>query len=66
MVIEFEDQDAALIVMSLMITEALLFKSRYDPNLQTTLSRNIQSIIDRIHEARASANHESYNPQTET
>lgn len=59
MVIEFEEQDAILIVMSLLITDTLLFRSRYDPDLKATLARNIKSIIDRIHQARA------HNPNTD-
>lgn len=54
-----------LVVLGLLLADNLLFRSRYDPNLQTTLSNNIKSIIARIHEARTHAHNPDTDAETE-
>lgn len=52
MTIDLPDSDAALVVMGLMLADALLPKSKYDPEVRKKISHRIQQLIEEIQAAR--------------
>lgn len=59
MTLELDDVDAALIILGLLLTEELLFKSRYHPDLQSDLKTRADSLRSRVHDARNPPQHNS-------
>lgn len=50
--IQVGDSDLAIIVMGLMLTDALLPKSRYKPELRKALSKRINELVEELQQAR--------------
>lgn len=63
MILSLEDKDAAIIVMSLMLADIMLFKSRYPPEVRDELTKRIQRLVDDIQTLRQTPNMQDQEPE---
>jgi len=55
-ILSLEDKDAAIIVMSLLLADVMLLKSRYPPEVRDELTKRIQRLVEDIQTLRQTPN----------